>query len=94
MRSPHVRTARAKGLKERTVVLKHALRNALIPVTTILGMQLGALLTGALIVEKVFARAGLGMLLLDGIELFLAAAALPIILPPLLARAPHAPAHS
>lgn len=63
-----VRTARAKGLKERTVVLKHALRNALIPVTTILGMQLGALLTGALIVEKVFARAGLGMLLLDGIE--------------------------
>ena len=63
-----VRTARAKGLRERTVILKHALRNALIPVTTILGMQLGALLTGALIVEKVFARAGLGMLLLDGIE--------------------------
>ncbi len=63
-----VRTARAKGLRERTVILKHALRNALMPVTTVLGMQLGALLTGALIVEKVFARAGLGMLLLDGIE--------------------------
>lgn len=64
----YVRTARAKGLSERRVVLKHALRNALIPVTTVLGMQLGALLTGALIVEKVFARPGLGMLLLDGIE--------------------------
>ncbi len=63
-----IRTARAKGLTEGRVVVKHALRNALIPVTTVLGMQLGALLTGALIVEKVFARAGLGMLLLDGIE--------------------------
>lgn len=64
----YIRTARAKGLRERRVVVKHALRNALMPVVTVLGMQLGALLTGALIVEKVFARAGLGMLLLDGIE--------------------------
>ncbi|MEL6181884.1 MAG: ABC transporter permease [Myxococcota bacterium] len=65
----HVRTARAKGLPERWVVFKHVLRNALIPVTTIAGLQLGALLTGAIIVEKVFARPGLGALLLEAIEM-------------------------
>lgn len=64
-----VRTARAKGLAERRVVVGHVLRNALIPVTTIAGLQLGALLTGAIIVEKVFARPGLGTLLLQGIEM-------------------------
>ena len=64
----YIRTAEAKGLGYPRVIIKHALRNALIPVTTVIGMQFGALLTGALIVEKVFARAGLGMLLLDGIE--------------------------
>lgn len=64
----YIRTARAKGASERRVVLKHALRGALIPVITVLGMQFGALLTGAIIIEKVFARQGLGMLLLDGIE--------------------------
>jgi len=63
-----VRTARAKGLPERRVVLKHVLRNALIPVVTIIGLQFGALLTGAIVVEKVFARPGLGTLLLDAIE--------------------------
>ncbi|MEM1346980.1 MAG: ABC transporter permease [Myxococcota bacterium] len=63
-----VRTARAKGLPEGAVVLKHALRNALIPVVTIIGLQFGALLTGAIVVEKVFARPGLGTLLLDAIE--------------------------
>ncbi len=64
----YIRTARAKGVRESVVVWKHALRNALTPVVTVLGLQFGALLTGAIIVEKVFARAGVGTLLLDGIE--------------------------
>lgn len=63
-----VRTAKAKGLGRSKVVLKHALRTALIPVITIIGLQFGALLTGAIIVEKIFARPGVGTLLLDGIE--------------------------
>ncbi len=63
-----VRTAKAKGLPSTKVVLKHALRTALIPVITIVGLQFGALLTGAIIVEKIFARPGVGTLLLDGIE--------------------------
>lgn len=64
----YVRTARAKGLPRWRVVLKHALRNALVPVVTVLGLQFGALLSGAIIVEKVFARPGVGTLLLDGIN--------------------------
>ncbi len=64
----YVRTARAKGLPRAKVILKHALRNAMLPVVTIIGLQFGALLTGAIIVEKVFARPGVGTLLLDGIE--------------------------
>ena len=64
----YIRTARAKGASRARVTLKHGLRNAMIPVTTVLGLQFGALLSGAIIVEKVFARPGLGMLLLDGIE--------------------------
>jgi peptide/nickel transport system permease protein len=64
----YVRTATAKGAGRARVVLKHALRNAMIPIITILGLQFGALLTGAIIVEKVFARPGLGTLLLDGIQ--------------------------
>ena len=56
----YVRTARAKGLGERAVVVGHALRNALIPVLTIIGLQFGGLLTGAVIVESVFSRPGLG----------------------------------
>lgn len=55
-----VRTARAKGLRERVVIFQHTLRNALIPVMTIIGLQFGGLLTGAVIVESVFSRAGLG----------------------------------
>jgi peptide/nickel transport system permease protein len=66
--SDYVRTARAKGLTERVVVFKHAMRNAMIPVVTVTGLQLGALLSGSIIIEKVFARPGLGTLLLDGIE--------------------------
>ncbi|ELY90551.1 binding-protein-dependent transport systems inner membrane component [Natrialba hulunbeirensis JCM 10989] len=60
-------TARSKGLRERIVVYKHALRNALVPVVTILGVQLGALLNGAVVIEIVFQRPGLGMLLVDAV---------------------------
>ena len=64
----YVRTARAKGLSERTVVYKHVLKNGLIPVVTILGLQLGVLLAGANITEKIFGWPGLGLLLVeDGI---------------------------
>lgn len=55
-----VRTARAKGLRDRFVVVRHVLRNALVPVITIIGLQFGALLGGAVIVESVFSRPGLG----------------------------------
>ena len=61
----YVRTARAKGLSERTVVYKHVLKNGLIPVVTILGLQLGILLAGAIITEKIFGWPGLGLLLVD-----------------------------
>ena len=63
----YVRTARAKGLDEKRVLLVHALRNALLPVITVAGLQFGSLLSGAIIVEKVFARPGLGLTLLDAI---------------------------
>lgn len=64
----YVRTARAKGLSERVVIYKHVLKNGLIPVVTILGLQLGVLLAGAIITEKIFGWQGLGLLLLeDGI---------------------------
>jgi peptide/nickel transport system permease protein len=64
----YVRTARAKGLSETRVVYKHVLKNGLIPVVTILGLQLGILLAGAIITEKIFGWPGLGLLLVeDGI---------------------------
>ena len=64
----YVRTARAKGVSERKVLFKHVLKNGLIPVVTILGLQLGVLLAGAIITEKIFNWQGLGLLLLeDGI---------------------------
>ena len=64
----YVRTARAKGLSERAVVYKHVLKNGLIPVVTVLGLQLGVLLAGAIITEKIFGWPGLGLLLVeDGI---------------------------
>jgi peptide/nickel transport system permease protein len=65
MGEDYVRTARAKGLNERTVVYKHVLKNGLIPVVTILGLQLGVLLAGAIITEKIFNWPGLGLLLID-----------------------------
>ena len=63
----YVRTARAKGVPEWRVLFVHALRNALLPVITVAGMQFGSLLSGAIIVEKVFARPGVGTTLLDAI---------------------------
>jgi peptide/nickel transport system permease protein len=64
---PYVKTARSKGLSERIVVYKHALRNALIPVVTVVGLQFGFLLSGAVVVEIVFQRPGLGVLLVDAV---------------------------
>jgi peptide/nickel transport system permease protein len=64
----YIRTARAKGLPEKLVLVKHALRNALLPVVTVAGLQFGAMLGGAIVTEKVFSRPGLGTLLLEGIE--------------------------
>ncbi len=63
-----VRTARAKGLPDRSVVLKHALRNAMVPVITVVGLQFGALLAGAVITETVFTWPGIGRLLVDSIR--------------------------
>jgi ABC-type dipeptide/oligopeptide/nickel transport system permease component len=63
-----VRTARAKGLPERTVILRHALRAALLPVVTVVGLQLGSLLAGAVITETVFGWEGVGRLLVESIE--------------------------
>jgi peptide/nickel transport system permease protein len=67
LRQEYVLTARAKGLRESLVVYRHALRNALIPTVTIVGLQFGTLLGGAVIVETVFARQGLGRLIVGGI---------------------------
>ncbi len=67
LREDFVRTARAKGLRERTVIYGHALRNALIPVLTILGLQLGQLLAGAIIIENVYHLPGLGRLVFQAI---------------------------
>jgi ABC-type dipeptide/oligopeptide/nickel transport system permease component len=67
LQEDYIRTARAKGLESRVVILKHALRNALLPVVTVAGLQFGSLLGGAIITEKIFARPGLGSLLLEGI---------------------------
>ncbi|WP_026268134.1 nickel ABC transporter permease [Micromonospora sp. CNB394] len=64
----YVRTARAKGLHERVVMARHALRNSLIPVVTVLGIQAGALLGGTVIVEQVFAWPGLGTMVIRGIS--------------------------
>jgi peptide/nickel transport system permease protein len=64
----YVRTARAKGLQERVVVVRHALRSALVPVVTVVGLQFGRLLGGAVVVESVFAWPGLGRLIIRAVE--------------------------
>jgi glutathione transport system permease protein len=65
----YIRTARAKGLDERRVVIKHGMRNALIPVVTMMGLQFGFLLGGSIVVEKVFNWPGLGRLLVDAVDM-------------------------
>jgi peptide/nickel transport system permease protein len=66
--SDYVRTARAKGVSERTVVYRHALKNALIPVLTVIGLQLGTLLAGTIVTEMIFAWPGLGRLTVQAIS--------------------------
>lgn len=67
LRQDYVRTAQAKGLQQRTVFLRHVFRNALIPVVTVIGLQIGNLLGGTVIVETIFARQGLGTLTVNAI---------------------------
>lgn len=69
VRQDYIRTARAKGVKERVIVYKHALKNAMIPVVTVVGLQFGALLGGTVLTESVFAINGLGRLIVDAIRM-------------------------
>lgn len=67
LKQDYIITARSKGLAEHTTLLRHALRNALIPIVTIVGLQFGWLLSGSIIVEAVFSRQGLGLILIDSV---------------------------
>jgi len=67
MQQEYIMTARAKGLREKMVVLRHALKNALLPVVTLLGIRLGYMMGGAFIIEVIFSLPGLGTFLLQGI---------------------------
>jgi ABC-type dipeptide/oligopeptide/nickel transport system permease component len=67
LRAEYITTSRAKGLGEGAVILGHALRNALIPLITIVGLQIGNLLSGAVVIETIFARQGIGSMLIKGI---------------------------
>ena len=67
LREDYVRTARAKGATERVVLFRHALRNALIPILTVIGLNIGTLLSGAVIAETVFSRPGIGRVALEAI---------------------------
>jgi peptide/nickel transport system permease protein len=68
IRQDYIRTARAKGLSEKVVITKHALKNALIPIITVVGIQFGSLLGGAVVTETVFAIPGLGKFMIDAIK--------------------------
>ena len=68
LRQDFIKTVRAKGASERVAIFKHALRNALIPIITLIGMQIGSLLGGAVIVEQIFSLPGLGQMTLTGIN--------------------------
>jgi ABC-type dipeptide/oligopeptide/nickel transport system permease component len=68
LRQDYVRTARMKGLSERAVIYKHALRNALIPLSTVFGLQIAMMLGGAIVTETVFAWPGIGRLMIEAIE--------------------------
>lgn len=69
LQEDYIRTARAKGLSDTMVVIEHALRNAMIPVLTMMGLQFGFLLGGSIVIEKVFNWPGLGRLLVDSVEM-------------------------
>jgi peptide/nickel transport system permease protein len=68
LRADYIRTARAKGLPERTVVISHGLRAAITPIVTIFGLDLGLLLGGAVLTETTFSLPGIGKLVIDGIR--------------------------
>ena len=68
IRQDYIRTARAKGLRESTVVVRHALKNALIPIVTVIGMELSGLLGGSVLAETIFAWPGIGKYVVDGIN--------------------------
>lgn len=68
MNQDYIRTSRAKGLRERSVVTRHALRNGLVPVVTVMALQFAALLTGSVVVESVFSRPGIGRLVVGAIQ--------------------------
>lgn len=68
MKSPHIQMAQAKGLPQRTVIWKHAFKNALVPLITVCGIQIGSMLVGAVLVESVFSLAGLGGLLVSAVQ--------------------------
>ena len=68
MNQDYIRTARAKGLTQRTVIVRHAFRNALIPITTIIAFDVGAIIGGAVVTETVFGWSGMGRLFVDGLQ--------------------------
>lgn len=68
MKSPHIQMVQAKGLPQRTVIWKHAFKNALVPLITVCGIQIGSLLVGSVLVESVFSLAGLGGLLVSAVQ--------------------------
>ncbi len=68
MNQDYIRTARAKGLIERTVIMRHAFRNAMIPLTTLAAIDFGAVLSGAIITETVFGWQGMGRLFVEGLR--------------------------
>jgi peptide/nickel transport system permease protein len=67
LQSDYVRTARAKGLPEQRVIVRHALRNSLITVVTVLGLELGALISGSVVTEQIFLIPGFGKLIVDAV---------------------------
>jgi peptide/nickel transport system permease protein len=67
MRADYMRTARAKGLRERSVIMRHGLKNSMIPVITVMGLQIAGLLGGAIIIERIFALPGLGIYTFDAL---------------------------
>jgi peptide/nickel transport system permease protein len=68
LRQDYIRTAWAKGLQERTVILRHAVRNALIPVVTLIGLQAPLLIGGAVIIEQIFVLPGMGLMMLEAVN--------------------------